>query len=127
MTSRSRLQYSIWVCSQQYGVIGDRTMAGVNYNDVWTEVSDPEFANEEPETELDIKHIRNTFQLIEDGVEMLNGPIPLTQEQRNVLMIHIEKLQDKLYEDSILVNRVDSRVSIYERTPLNDVFNVGQD
>ena len=67
-------------------------MAGVNFDDIWKEVSDPEFVNEEPETEYDIKHIRSTFQLIEDGVEMLNGPIPLTQEQRNVLMVHIEKI-----------------------------------
>ena len=74
------------------GSLCDRTMAGVNFNDIWQEVSDPEFVNEEPETEYDIKHIRSTFQLIEDGVEMLNGPIPLTQEQRNVLMVHIEKI-----------------------------------
>ena len=98
-------------------------MAGVNFNDIWKEVSDPEFVNEEPETEYDIKHIMRTFQLIEDGVEMLNGPIPLTQEQRNVLTIHIEKLQDKLYEDSILVSRVDSRVSVYERTPSEVYMN----
>ena len=105
-------------------------MAGVNFDDIWKKVLDPEFVNEEPETEYDIKHITRTFQLIEDGVEMLNGPIPLTQEQRNVLMIHIEKLQDKLYEDSILVSRVDSRVSVYERTPpevcMNAALNVEQ-
>ena len=101
----------------------DRTMARVNYTDIWKELSDPEFVNEEPETEYDIKHITRTFQLIEDGVEMLNGPIPLNQEQRNELVIYIEKLQDKLYKDSILVNRVDSRVSIYQRTPLNDLLN----
>ena len=99
-------------------------MAGVNFKDIWKEVSDPEFVNEEPETEYDIKHITRTFQLIEDGVEMLNGPIPLTQEQRNELSTQIEKLQEKLYEDSILVNRVDSRVSIYQRNPLKDLLNV---
>ena len=99
-------------------------MAGVNFDDIWKEVSDPEFVNEEPETEYDIKHIMRTFQLIEEGVKMLNGPIPLSQEQRNELSTQIEKLQDKLYEDSILVNRVDSRVSIYQRTPLNDLLNV---
>ena len=67
--------------------------------------------------------MRNIFQLVEEAVEMLNGPIPLTQEQRNVLMIHIEKLQDKLYEDSVLVSRVDPRVSVYERTPPEEYMN----
>ena len=37
----------------------------------------------------------NTFQLVEEAAEMLNGPIPLTQEQRSVMMINTEKLQDK--------------------------------
>ena len=99
-------------------------MAGVNFDDVWKEVSDPEFVNKEPENEYDIKVIMRTFKLIEEGVEMLNGPIPLSPEQRNELSTQIEKLQEKLYEDSILVNRVDSRVSIYQRTPLNDLLNV---
>ena len=54
---------------------------------------------------------------------VLNGPIPLSPEQREELSTQIEKLQEKLYEDSILVNRVDSRVSIYQRTPLNDLLN----
>ena len=46
------------------------------------------------------------------------------------MMIHIEKLQDKLYEDIILVSRVDPRVSVYERTPpeeyMNGALNVDQ-
>ena len=106
-------------------------MAGVNFDDVWKEVSDPEFVTQEPENEYDINVIMRTFKLIEEGVEMLNGPIPLSPEQRDELSTQIEKLQEKLYEDSILVNRVDSRVSIYERTPpevyLNAALNVEQD
>ena len=98
-------------------------MAGVNFDDVWKEVSDPEFVNQEPENEYDINVIMRTFKLIEEGVEMLNSPIPLSPEQRDELSTTIEKLQEKLYEDSILVNRVDSRVSIYQRTPLNDLLN----
>ena len=98
-------------------------MAGVNFDDVWKEVSDPEFVNKEPENEYDINVIMRTFKLIEEGVEMLNGPIRLSPEQPNELSTQIEKLQEKLYEDSILVNRVDSRVSIYQRTPLNDLLN----
>ena len=56
----------------------DRIIARVNYTDIWKELSDPEFINEEPETEYDIKHMRNTFQFNEEAVEMLNGLIPLT-------------------------------------------------
>ena len=71
-----------------------------------------------------------TFKLIEEGVEMLNGPIPLSPEQWGELSTQIEKLQEKLYEDSILVNRVDSRVSVYERTPpevyMNAALNAEQ-
>ena len=99
-------------------------MVGVNFDNVWKEVSDPEFVNKEPENEYNIKVIMRTFNLIEEGVEMLNGPIPLSQEQRAELSTQVEKLQEKSYEDSILVNRVDSRVSIYQRTPFNDLLNV---
>ena len=101
-----------------------RTMAGVNFDDVWKVVSSPEFVNKEPENEYNLKVIMRTYKLIKDGVDMLNGPLPLSPEQRNELSTQIEKLQEKLYEDSILVNRVDSRVSIYQRTPLNDLLNV---
>ena len=58
----------------------DRTMARVNYTDIWKELSDPEFINEEPETDYNIKHMCNIFQLVEEAAEMLNGPIPLTKE-----------------------------------------------
>ena len=94
-------------------------MAGVNFDDVWKEVSDPEFVNKEPENEYDIKVIMRTFKLIEEGVEMLNGPIPLSPEQRNELPTQIGKLRRKLLEESILVNRVDPRVSVYQRNPLS--------
>ena len=101
----------------------DRIIARVNYTDIWKELSDPGFINEKFETEYDIKHMTNTLQLIVDGIEMLNGPIPLNQDQRSVMIIHVKKLQDKLHEDSILVNRVDPRVPIYERTPLEEYLN----
>ena len=54
-----------------------------------------------------------------EGVEVLNGPIPLSQEQRNELSRQIGKLRRKLLEESILVNRVDPRVTVYQRNPLS--------
>ena len=54
-----------------------------------------------------------------EGVEVLNGPIPLSQEQRNELSRQIGKLRRRLLEESILVNRVDPRVTVYQRNPLS--------
>ena len=98
-------------------------MARVNYNDIWKELSDPDFINKKPETEYDIHHMTKILQLIMDGIEMLNGPIPLSQDQRNDMIIHVKQLQDKLHEDSILVHRLDPRVPVYERTPLEEYLN----
>ena len=94
-------------------------MADVNFDDVWKVVSSPEFVNKEPENEYDIKVIMRTYKLMKEGVEMLNGPLPLSPEQRNELSTKIRELQRKLLEESILVNRVDPRVSVYRQNPLN--------
>ena len=94
-------------------------MAGVNFDDVWKAVTDPEFVNNEPENEYDIKVIMRTYKLMNEGVEVLNGPIPLSQEQRNELSRQFGKLRRRLLEESILVNRVDPRVTVYQRNPLS--------
>ena len=101
----------------------DRIMARVNYTDIWKELSDPDFINKKPETEYDIHHMTNILQLIMDGIEMLNGPILLSQDQRNDLILHVKQLQEKLHKDSILVNRLNPRVPIYEITPLEQYLN----
>ena len=90
-------------------------MAGVNFDDVWKEVSDSDFVNNEPENEYDIKVIRWTYNLLKEAVEVLNGPVPLSPERRTELTTQIGKLREKLREWSILVNRVDPRVTVYQR------------
>ena len=90
-------------------------MAGVNFDDVWKEVSDSDFVNNEPENEYDIKVIRWTYDLLKEAVEVLNGPVPLSPERRTELTTQIGKLRKKLLEWSILVNRVDPRVTVYQR------------
>ena len=97
-----------------------RTMAGVNFDDVWKAVTDPEFVNNEPENEYDIKVLIRTYKLMQEGVELLNGPVPLSPEQRNELSTKIGKLRGKLLEESILVSRVDPRVSVSQEVPLAD-------
>ena len=82
-------------------------------------VTDLEFVNNEPENEYDIKVIMRTYKLMNEGVEVLNGPVPLSQEQRNELSRQFGKLRRRLLEESILVNRVDPRVTIYQRNPLS--------
>ena len=95
-------------------------MAGVNFDDVWKAVTDPEFVNNEPENEYDIKVLIRTYKLMQEGVELLNGPVPLSPEQRNELSTKIGKLRGKLLEESILVSRVDPRVSVSQEIPLAD-------
>ena len=95
-------------------------MAGVNFDDVWNAVTDPEFVNNEPENEYDIKVLIRTYKLMQEGVELLNGPVPLSPEQRNELSTKIGKLRGKLLEESILVSRVDPRVSVSQEIPLAD-------
>ena len=90
-------------------------MAGVNFDDVWKEVSDADFVNNEPENEYDIKVIRWTYNLLKEAVEVLNGPVPLSPERRTELTTQIGKLREKLREWSILVNRIDPRVTVYQR------------
>ena len=94
-------------------------MAGVNFDDVWNAVTDPAFVNNEPENEYDIKVVMRTYKLMKEGLELLNGPIPLSPEQRIELSTKIGKLRGKLLEESILVNRVDPRVSVYQRSSLS--------
>ena len=95
-------------------------MAGVNFDNVWNAVTDPEFVNNEPENEYDIKVLIRTCKLMQEGVELLNGPVPLSPEQRNELSTKIGKLRGKLLEESILVSRVDPRVSVSQEVPLAD-------
>ena len=95
-------------------------MAGVNFDNVWNAVTDPEFVNNEPENEYDIKVLIRTYKLMQEGVELLNGPVPLSPEQRNELSTKIGKLRVKLLEESILVSRVDPRVSVSQEVPLAD-------
>ena len=61
-----------------------------------------------------------TYKVMKEGVELLNGPIPLSPEQRNELSTKIGKLRGKLLEESILVSRVDPRVSVSQEVPLAD-------
>ena len=90
-------------------------MAGVNFDDVWKEVSDADFVNNEPENEYDIKVIRWIYNVLKEAVELLNGPAPLSPERRTELTTQIGKLREKLREWSILVNRIDPRVPVYQR------------
>ena len=90
-------------------------MAGGNFDDVWEKGSDSDFVTNEPENEYDIKVIRWTYNLLKEAVEVLNGPVPLSPERRTELTTQIGKLREKLREWSILVNRIDPRVTVYQR------------
>ena len=88
-------------------------MAGVNFDDVWKEVSDTDFGNNAPENEYDIKVIRGIYSVLIEAVEFLNGPAPLSLERRTALTTQVGKLRQRLHESSILANRIDPTVPIY--------------
>ena len=94
-------------------------MADVNFDDVWKVVSSSDFVNKELENEYDLKVVMRNYKLIKDGFDMLNGPLPLTPEQRNELSTKLRRLQRKLLKESILANRSDPRVPVYRRSSLN--------
>ena len=88
-------------------------MAGVNFDDVWKAVTDPEFVNNEPENEYDIKVIIGIYSVLIEAVEFLNGPAPLSPERRTALTTQVGKLRQRLHESSILANRIDPTVPVY--------------
>ena len=79
-------------------------MAKVNFDDVWKGVSSSDFLNIEPENEYDLKVVTRNAEIIREGFEILDGPLPLTPEQRNELSTKIRQLQRKLLKESILAN-----------------------
>ena len=88
-------------------------MAKVNFDDVWKVVSSSDFLNIEPENEYDLKVVTRNAEIIRDGFEILNGPLPLTLEQRNELSTKLRQLQRKSLKESILASRSDPRVPVY--------------
>ena len=90
-------------------------MAKVNFDDVWKEASSSDFVNIEPESEYDMNAVRRHADMIRQGFEILNGPTPLTPEQRNDLLIKLRRLQRILVKESVSANRLDPRVPVYRR------------
>ena len=88
-------------------------MAKVNFDDVWKVVSSSDFLNIEPENEYDLKVFMRKAEIIKDEFDMLNGPLPLTPEQRNELSTKLRQLQRKSLKESILASRSDPRVPVY--------------
>ena len=88
-------------------------MAKLNIDDVWKEVSGTDFENNEPENDCDIKVLRGIYSVLLEAEELLYGPARLSPERRIALAAHIGKLQQRLHESSILVNRIDPKVPIY--------------
>ena len=88
-------------------------MAKLNFDDVWEEMSRAEFENNEPENDCDVKVLRVMHSVLLEAEELLYGPARLSPERRIALAAHIGKLQQRLHESSILVNRIDPKVPIY--------------
>ena len=88
-------------------------MAKINCDNVWKELSGADFVDIEPESEYDMTVVMRTSETIRDGFKILNGPIPLTPEQRNDLLTKLRRLQRILVKESASANRLDPRVPVY--------------
>ena len=65
----------------------------VNCDDMWKEVSGAEFVNMAPSSEYDLDSVRRLAELIQEALEVLHNPAPLSPEQRNDLVTKIQKLE----------------------------------
>ena len=72
-----------------------RRMA-VNFDDIWNEVSSPDFVGSVPTTEYDARTIVRLELLLREGQDMLNNPNALSQEQVNELTAKLREVRDEI-------------------------------
>ena len=86
---------------------------GVNYNDVWREVSSAEFTNMAPSSEHDHESVRGLVNLIREALQVLQNPAHLSPSQISELKTKVRRLEAQLTKESTLVRRVDPAVPLY--------------
>ena len=75
----------------------------VNYDDIWNEVSSPEFVSAVSTTEYDTNTIRELALLLREGKSILNNPHTLNQEQVNRLTAKLRELKAEILRQAPLV------------------------
>ena len=77
--------------------------APVDYDDIWNEVSAPEFVSAVSTTEYDTNTIRELALLLREGKNILNNPHALNQEQVNHLTAKLRELKAEILRQAPLV------------------------
>ena len=75
----------------------------VDYDDIWNEVSSPEFVSAVSTTEYDTNTIREFALLLREGKNILNNPHTLNQEQVNHLTAKLRELKAEILRQAPLV------------------------
>ena len=75
----------------------------VDYDDIWNEVSSPEFVSAVSTTEYDTNTIREFALLLWEGKNILNNPHTLNQEQVNHLTAKLRELKAEILRQAPLV------------------------
>ena len=86
---------------------------GVNYDEVWREVSSAEFVNRAPSSEHDRDSVRRLADLIQEALQILQNPAHLSPAQIKDLKTKVQRLEAQLTRESALARRVDPAVPLY--------------
>ena len=78
----------------------------VNYDDIWNEVSSPEFVSAVSTTEYDANTIRELALLLREGQNILNNPHALNQEQVNHLTAKLREVRAEIRRQAPLVRNL---------------------
>ena len=85
-------------------------MPGVDYNQIWEEVSNSRFENVVPTSEHDRVSINRLQNLIQDSLRLLHHPNDLSRVQNRKLKLKIRQMISRLSRERVLARRVDPTI-----------------
>ena len=85
-------------------------MPGVDYNQIWEEVSNSRFENVVPTSEHDWVSINRLQNLIQDALRLLRHPNDLSRVQNRNSKLKIRQMISRLSRERVLARRVDPTI-----------------
>ena len=85
-------------------------MPGIDYNQIWEEVSNSRFENVVPTSEHDWVSINRLQNLIQEALRLLRHPNDLSRVQSRKLKIKIRQMLSRLSRERVLARRVDPTI-----------------
>ena len=85
-------------------------MPGVDYNQIWEEVSNSRFENVVPTSKHDLVSINRLQILIQDSLRLLRHPNDLSRVQNRKLKLKIRQMISRLSRERVLARRVDPTI-----------------